>query len=125
MSKYYLFLDDFRDPQIVSWIDLPLHDWTVVRSYKEFRDAIWNKGIPEFVSYDHDLADDHYGSMNHGGAIDYDNLTEKTGYDCAKFLCNECCKRGIKHPDFAVHSMNPVGADNIRKYIAAYNKTVK
>jgi hypothetical protein len=125
MSKYYLFLDDVRQPRNVTWIDMPNHDWTIVRSYKEFRDAIWNRGIPEFVAYDHDLADVHYNSMNHGDAIDYNNLTEKTGYDCAKFLCNECNKLNVVHPTFIVHSMNIVGGENIRKYIAAYNKTVK
>lgn len=118
-------MDDIREVSDVNWIDLPPYDWTVVRSYKEFRDTIWNNGIPEFVAYDHDLADSHYGTMNHGGAIDYENLTEKTGYDCAKFLCNECNKLGIKHPDFVVHSMNPVGADNIRSYIKQYNKLIR
>lgn len=121
-EKYYIFLDDIRSPRDVKWVQLPLVPWTIVRDYKEFRTTIWNKGIPEFVAYDHDLADSHYGSMNHGGAIDYDNLTEKTGYDCAKFLCNECMKANVKHPEFVVHSMNPVGADNIRQYIKQFNR---
>ena len=120
-QKYYLFLDDIRNPADVTWVKLAAVPWTVVRSYKEFRATIWNKGIPEFVAYDHDLADTHYGSMNHGGAIDYDNLTEKTGYDCAKLLCNECMKVYLHHPEFVVHSMNTVGADNIRAYIKQYN----
>jgi len=121
-EKYYIFLDDVRSPRDVKWVSLPLVPWTIVRDYKEFRTTIWNKGIPEFVAYDHDLADVHYGSMNHGGAIDYDNLTEKTGYDCAKLLCNECMKANVKHPEFVVHSMNPVGADNIRQYIKQFNR---
>ena len=123
-QKYYLFLDDIREPTDVTWVRLPAVPWTIVRSYKEFRTTIWNKGIPEFVAYDHDLADTHYGSMNHGGAIDYDNLTEKTGYDCAKLLCNECMKANVKHPEFVVHSMNTVGADNIRAYIKQLNKFI-
>ena len=124
MKKYYLFLDDVRYPTDVKWVDLPLHAWTIVRSYKEFRKAIHNYGIPEFVAYDHDLADTHYTAMNHGGVIDYNNLTEKTGYDCAKFLCEECRKMNVKHPPFAVHSMNFVGRQNIERYIASYNKSV-
>jgi len=123
-QKYYLFLDDIREPTDVTWVRLPAVPWTIVRSYKEFRTTIWNKGIPEFVAYDHDLADTHYGSMNHGGAIDYDNLTEKTGYDCAKLLCNECMKANVKHPEFVVHSMNTVGAGNIRAYIKQLNKFI-
>ena len=121
-QKYYLFLDDIRNPADVTWVKLPAVPWTIVRSYKEFRTTILNKGIPEFVAYDHDLADTHYDSMNHGGAIDYDNLTEKTGYDCAKLLCNECMKLDVKHPEFVVHSMNPVGKNNIIQYVVAYHK---
>jgi len=121
-QKYSIFLDDIREPAYVTWVKLPAVPWTIVRSYKEFRTTILNKGIPEFVAYDHDLADAHYGSMNHGGTIDYDNMTEKTGYDCAKLLCNECMKANVKHPEFVVHSMNTVGADNIRAYIKQYNK---
>jgi len=123
--SYYLMLDDIRSISDVRKYtklpNIPDNQWVVVRNYKEFRTTIWNKGIPEFVAYDHDLADTHYGSMNHGGAIDYDNLTEKTGYDCAKLLCNECMKANVKHPEFVVHSMNTVGADNIRAYIKQYN----
>ena len=124
-KKYYLFLDDMRDISDVTWVNLPNVSWTVVRNYKEFRDAIWNKGIPEFVAYDHDLSDCHYGHGLNNDQIPYESYTEKTGYDCAKFLCNECMKLNVKHPDFVVHSMNPIGADNIRAYIKQYNKLVE
>ena len=55
--------------------------------------------------------------MNHGGTIDYDSQTEKTGYDCCKFLCDVCMKSNVKHPTYVVHSMNPVGKSNIESYI--------
>lgn len=116
-SKYYLFLDDVRKPNSVYWVNIPHHDWTIVRSYKEFCDIVSNKGIPEFVCYDHDLAIDHYDKMNSGEAIDYNDKFEKTGYDCAKFLCGECLKANVPHPQFVVHSMNSVGKENILQYI--------
>lgn len=126
MNNYYnLFLDDLRMPKNVTWIDLPNHEWIIVRSYKEFRDIIWNKGIPNFVTYDHDLSDTHYGHGLRGDEIPYDSYIEKTGYDCCKFLVNECNKLGIKHPPFAVHSMNPVGKQNIIDYVKSYNKIYK
>jgi len=31
-------------------------------------------------------------------------------------------KANVKHPEFVVHSMNPVGADNIRQYIKQFNR---
>ena len=126
MNNYYnLFLDDLRMPKNVTWINLPNHEWTIVRSYKEFRDIIWNKGIPNFVTYDHDLSDDHYGHGLRGDEIPYDSYTEKTGYDFCKFLCNECFKLDKNHPSFTVHSMNPVGKKNIEQYIGKYNEYIK
>lgn len=123
--KYYIFLDDVRKPSDVTWVDLPMKTYTVVRSYKEFRDIIWNQGIPKFVAYDHDLSDAHYGHGLNGDKIDYDKYEEKTGYDCCKFLVNECTKLGVKHPPYVVHSMNPVGKQNIISYVETYNKICK
>ena len=120
--SYYLFLDDIRMPDDVSWVKLPKDvEWIIVRNYKEFRKTIWSKGIPKFVAFDHDLSNNHYEHGLHGDNIPYDTYTEKTGYDCAKFLVNECNKLGVKHPDYTVHSMNPVGKSNIINYVESYN----
>ncbi len=127
---YNLFLDDVRKPSDVTWVNLPMKTYTVVRSYKEFRDLIWNQGIPKFVTYDHDLSSEHYENYHkvnqQGGLeIDYDKFDDKTGYDCAKFLVNECNKLGVKHPPYEVHSMNPVGKQNIISYVESYNRICK
>jgi hypothetical protein len=122
----YLFLDDVRRPEHVNWKELPLialSDWVIVRDYEQFIRCIGQFGIPEFVSYDHDLADIHYAHAN-ANVIPYDKYAEKTGYDCAKWLVNKCLDLGIPHPPFIVHSLNPVGAENITKYIENYNKTL-
>ncbi len=122
--SYNLFLDDIRDPEVVTWVSLPKVEWTVVRSFKEFTDVLKKKGIPNYVAYDHDLCDQHYQPVKvlNQRNIDYNKYKEKTGYECCKYLVNECMKRGIKHPEFAVHSMNPVGARNIMDYVEQYNK---
>jgi hypothetical protein len=124
-EKYYLFLDDIRNPEDVTWVSLPKAEWIVVRNYKDFRNAITTKGIPSFVAYDHDLCNQHYQPVKalNQRNIDYNKYVEKTGYECCKYLVNECMKRVIKHPDFAVHSMNPVGAKNIISYVESYNKS--
>lgn len=129
-KEYSLFLDDVRQPNNVTWVTLPMTTYTIVRNYKEFRDAIWNKGIPKFVAYDHDLSDEHYenydGFDDNGELIiNYEKMKEKTGYDCAKFLVNECNKLGVKHPPYVVHSMNPVGKNNIISYVESYNRIFK
>ena len=127
-EKYYLFLDDIRNPEDVTWVSLPKVEWTIVRTYKEFTAIIKKEGIPNFVAYDHDLAFeqyDNYHDIDEKGrlVIDYNKFKEKTGYECCKFLVNACMKKNIKHPDFAVHSMNPVGAKNIISYVESYNNS--
>lgn len=121
MSKY-LFLDDVRNPSDVKWVKLPVNvKWDIVRDYGEFTDYILKHGIPQFVAYDHDLADVHYSKQS--GEINYDEFNEKTGYDCAKFLINICASKNIEHPRYVVHSLNPIGGANIRQIIDRYNNT--
>jgi hypothetical protein len=122
---YNLWLDDFRYPNDVTWVEIPANQhYSVVRNYKEFVDLISLRGLPKFVCYDHDLADCHYGHGLNNDKIPYDSYEEKTGYDAAKWLVNYCMECGIKHPPYIVHSMNPIGKKNIESYIESYNKTV-
>ena len=122
---YNLFLDDLRIPTHVTWVNVPKDQhYSVVRNYQEFVDIITLRGLPKFVCYDHDLNDIHYGHGLQGDDIPYDSYTEKTGYDAAKWLVDYCMKKGVKHPPYVVHSMNPIGKSNIESYIESYNKTV-
>ncbi len=126
--RYNLFLDDFRVPQdafhytkVVEYMKL---DWVIARSFDEFVKIITEghaKGEwPELISYDHDLADDHYQHLTVG--IPYDEFTEKTGYHCAKWLIDFCLDNSAVMPNFMVHSMNPAGGDNIRKLLENFHK---
>jgi hypothetical protein len=117
----FLFLDDYRVPSGVRWVNLPkCDDWDIVRNYDEFVDHIKKNGIPDFVAYDHDLADEHYSALKD---INYESFTEKTGLNCAKFLVELCASKNIRHPKYVVHSMNPEGKRNIESYINSYNKS--
>ena len=66
MTKYNLFLDDFRMPKdAYNYLLQPIYisvNWEIVRSYDEFVKYITEHGIPEIISLDHDLADEHYES---------------------------------------------------------------
>ena len=42
-----LFLDDIRKPPDV--------DWFIVRNYNQFIDWIDKNGLPDIISFDHDL----------------------------------------------------------------------
>ena len=126
ISKYNIFLDDIRVPTDVTWANIPADQhYSLVRSYKEFVDLIaLRREVPKYVCYDHDLADTHYGHGLNNNEIPYESYKEKTGYDAAKWLVNYCMERGIKHPPYVVHSMNPIGKQNIESYINSYNKTL-
>lgn len=115
MKEYYLFLDDLRSPGDVTWVNLPSASYRVARNYNQFVENVCNLGLPVFVSFDHDLADEHYIKMMQGELHDYGD--EKTGYECAQWLVDYCVKHNLKFPAYAVHSLNPVGRERIDNYI--------
>jgi len=117
---YNLFLDDDpnRKPHKLHWIELPLVEWTIVRNYDDFVAIIQRQGVPARVSFDHDLGDTAYREFfrakdSPDRVICYENIKEKTGYDCAKWLANYCIDNGISLPLYYIHTANPIGAANI------------
>jgi hypothetical protein len=121
-----IFLDDTRKPYDVfrNTID-PIYEndneWTIVKNYEEFVDTILELGLPEIISFDHDLSQNHYLPENQNN-IDYDNLKDRTGYDAALWLIGYCRMNNIKLPDFKVHSANPEGKVNIERVLHLANK---
>ena len=136
--SYKLFLDDYRQPGdaflIENTVQKALNEiymtpfWIVVKSYDEFVNYINENGLPALVSFDHDLADSHYRPLiDHyeHSPIDYSSYKEKTGYECAKWLCDYVMDNNIiEFPEYLVHSMNNVGAENIVGYIENFKKIV-
>ena len=115
--KHRIYLDDVRTPIDKTWI--------VVRSYDEFVQKINTIGLEniELISLDHDLGDSamaewHYGVVKNY-AINYDNITEKTGMDCTKWLVNQWLD-GKPVCKVLVHSANAVGSGNMQGWINNY-----
>jgi hypothetical protein len=110
-QKYRIYLDDVRTP-------VDKDNWVVVRSYDEFVEKINEIGLDniELVSLDHDLGDtameEWRRNVYHNYVINYDNITEKTGMDCAKWLINQWLD-GKPVCKVMVHSANAVGSGNI------------
>ena len=117
-EKMRLYLDDIRTPKDA--------DWQVVRSYDEFVAHIRLHGLENYdlMSLDHDLGDtamsEYYNNVHPNYTLDYNNITEKTGLDCAKFLVAESMTKGIPLPAIYVHSANPIGSANIMGYVNNY-----
>lgn len=115
-----LFLDDIRTPAKTTHVVLPRGEWKIVRNYDAFCNAINNHWqefgcLPEFISFDHDLNQEHYHvSMNSPDYnLLYPTFKEKTGLHCANWLVQFCLDKNVPIPDYMVHSMNPVGKQNI------------
>jgi hypothetical protein len=119
-----LFLDDVRQVRdAANYMPNPKvyneGGWDIVRSYTEFVNYLKSNPLPELISFDHDLADIHYEV----DFRDWNDFTseqlgvEETGMDCAKFLVKHCRELKEDLPTILVHSANPVGRTNIRKYL--------
>ncbi len=121
--KYNLFLDDERNPEAVfNYTKLDIYKnlhWVIVRNYNEFINNIIKNGLPEIVSFDHDLADINYDSKTAKQSFNYQ---EKTGYDCAKWLVDYCIDKQLNFPVYYIHSKNQVGAENIKQYLLNYER---
>ena len=117
-----LFLDDVRQPYDVfrDTIDPVYEDnasWAVVRTCADFREWISLHGVPDLVSFDHDLSMDHYRPENQRD-IDYSQLQE-TGLDAALWLIEHCRTNGVSLPAYRVHSANPEGRLHIERVLNA------
>lgn len=126
-KKIYLFLDDIRTP-----IE---KEWHVVRNFDEFKEFIDEVGIPaiEVISLDHDLGPsamkEYFNNVSPNYTLDYSNIEEFTGLDCAKYVINKYLDstptsdrsiqkiEGIVFPVIYTHSANPIGSANIMGYV--------
>ena len=151
MIAYNLFLDDFRLPAdafpYTKDTDYLQLKWITVKNYIQFKYTIAKYFIedgsfPALISFDHDLADEHYYPLDtskmhqeHKGETEtdfrmldyfYDTaFEERTGYCAAKWLVNFCMEHRLPLPAFKVHSQNPAGAENIRALLNNYKKHEK
>jgi hypothetical protein len=117
MNKKFIYLDDVRTP----------HDprWTVVCNYDEFVAVITTFGLDniELISLDHDLDDtammEWHTNVYHNFKLDYNNITEKTGMDCTKWLVEQWMN-GAPVCEVKIHSANAIGSANMMGYINNY-----
>lgn len=95
MTRYSLFLDDERFPPEFC----PKGQWVTARTTMEACMIVKERGMPEFISFDHDL----------GESI-------PSGHDFTIWLVESHLDGDLTIPAnfrFYVHSQNPVGKANI------------
>lgn len=91
---YKMFIDDERFPPENSG------DWVIVRSSTDAIRYVKHQGLPEFISFDHDLGGDDTSRKFIKWLTDY-MLDNNLSFHNMNFT-------------FDVHSQNPVGAKWIR-----------
>lgn len=125
------FLDDCRTPKPNYYFN-----WAIVRSYQEFVNYIRQQGVPQFISFDHDLGVSYpeYSKeeepeaaklpfiQTSQGRFRSDVLLEPSGMDAAKWLVEWCADNNLLLPLFTAHSANPAGAENILGLLNGYRK---
>jgi hypothetical protein len=139
--KYKIYLDDLRTPNDPEWI--------LVKNYDEFVEKIKEIGLLNIstISLDHDLGDsaisEYFNNVEPNYLLNYDNIKEKTGLDCAKWLINHYfenrtqkphstinglyvdTKQDFTFPQIYSHSANPIGRSNIIGYVNNFLKNMK
>lgn len=107
-SGYKIFFDDIRTVEMV-YGPGKNEEFEVVRNVEDFKELIEERGIPSFISFDHDLG------------LDSDGNIAEDAYDAVKWMVYDK-EYDLRYMQFGVHSDNPVGAENIMKLIRNWNK---
>lgn len=109
LMEYRLFLDDERKVEDV--YEDP-SDFITARSFEEFKDVIRERGLPTFISFDHDLGADEEGRIL------------PSGYDAAKWLVYDM-ELDISDMAYKTHSSNIQTRDQINGLLDNWNKELK
>jgi hypothetical protein len=133
--SYNLFLDDIFTPtQIAELPNISVKDktryrtynWKIIKTYEDFIKIITENGLPDIVSFDHDLHEEHWefifndenwDKIDSEINIDYDIFSTKTGYHAAEWLIEFCSLNSLNIPICLVHSQNPIGRKNINNLL--------
>jgi len=124
--KTLLYLDDKRNPKKQTHIDTSSFGKVIwAKGYVDFVNWIYIHGLPDSISFDHDLSPEHYAPEEHWvGTYRIwrdENLTLfPTGLTCARFLVRYCTKYKCELPTWTVHSLNPIGAYEIVLELMTY-----
>lgn len=83
------------------------NEFEVVRTYRAFVAYIQDHGLPPFISFDNDLGLEENGDLAPDGYAAVKWLVYESGLDLSRL-------------QFAVHSANPVAAEQIRGLLNNY-----
>ena len=125
---YKLFLDDERKPVNAAHYtgdDCYFEEnWIIACTFKEFFEIIEEKGMPELISFDHDLDSSHY-EFAVADYIPYEKIMTETGFHILLALMMYCYKNNVELPEIKIHTMNITGEKNLKNLISVYKTVLK
>jgi len=101
MPDYSLYLDDERNP--------PDDSYVLARTFEEAKTIVIERGLPVFMSLDHDLGLDSDG--NPVDVMSFVNWLSENYYDEGP-------------PNWHIHSANPQGRDNLNSKLRSWKKSL-
>ena len=106
-NKYKIFLDDLRTVEMVYG---PGRDseFEIVRNVDDFKKMVEERGVPDYISFDHDL-----GLRDNGETMD--------AYEVVKWMVFDK-EYDLRNMEFFVHSANPLALGKISSLINNWNK---
>lgn len=107
-TTWYLFLDDLRIPPETHApsTEHPAF-WTLAQSSEEAKELVRAKGMPKFMSLDHDLGGDD------------------TTMIFLRWLAYEYWNGTDPLPAYIIHSANPVGVENICCFMDSWERSTR
>lgn len=134
-TTYNILLDDNRTPADVydytKRMEYKSFNWIIVRNYQEFVDLFTNRfmnnELPKLVSFDHDLATEHYiiAAKNLLNEFDENSVKIPTGWHALSWMLNTYTCNDIKLPHILFHSKNPAGVKNMQSLLDEYETNTK
>ena len=106
-TQYKIFLDDLRTVDMVYGPGRD-HEFEIVRNVDDFKKIVEDRGVPDYISFDHDL-----GLRDNGEVMDAYEVVKWMVYD------KEYDLRDMK---FMIHSANPLAFGRINSLINNWNK---
>ena len=140
MNNISVFIDDERIPKDVTWLELPLAKYQIVRGledfYYVFEDFLRDNQLPEVISFDHDLnlffheedlleLPEEISNIILSYGIKNNKTYEITGYSILKYVVYELLKRyenktyskeQILSMKMVFHTQNLIGKENMKAY---------
>ena len=107
--NYYIYVDDIREDDTWYRQNLAGHNWLpyICYNYQQVIDMLGCADVNDIIiDLDHDL----------GEGNEMDDSLAPSGYDICKYIV----ENQIPLVGFHIHSMNPVGAANMRQLLTHY-----